>query len=93
MTETKKNTVIVSDNILAEINIMVPMEYRNMSSFVVDTMRFYIEEEKKLEVIEKLKIGYIAMSKLNLRLAEIGLEQDVIDLAIYEANLKRCEIL
>lgn len=93
MTETKKITIILPDTILYKSNVMIPMEYKNMSDFVVDAMKFRTEEKRKLEVIEKLKLGYKQMSKLNLKLAEIGLEQDVIDLVIYEANLKRCEIL
>lgn len=93
MAETERVTVSVPSAVLDEVSIMLPMEYKNMSDFVVDAMKLFIEEKKKLEVIEKLKNGYKEMSGLNLRLAEIGLEQDIIDLAIYEANLKRCEML
>ncbi len=93
MAETKRVTVSVPNTILDEVNMMVPMEHKNMSDFVVDAMKLFIEEKKKLEVIERLKNGYKEMSKVNLKLAEIGLEQDIMDLVIYEANLKRCEML
>ena len=42
---------------------------------------------------EKLKKGYSEMSGVNLNLAEIGLEQDNLELARYEENLKRCRML
>lgn len=93
MPETRRVTVSLPCSMLDEVDIMVPMEYKNMSDFVVDAMKLFLEEKKKLEIIEKLKNGYKEMSQLNLRLAEIGLEQDIMDLAIYEANLKRCEML
>lgn len=93
MAETRKITVNVPKVVFEDANIMLPMEYKNMSDFVVDAMKLFIEEKKKLEVIEKLKKGYKEMSQVNLKLAEIGLEQDIMDLAIYEANLKRCEML
>lgn len=93
MPETRRITVSLPSSILDEVDIMVPMEYKNMSDFVVDAMKLFLEEKKKLEIIEKLKNGYKEMSQVNLKLAEIGLEQDIMDLAIYEANLKRCEML
>ncbi len=82
MKETKKINVKLPNIILDSADIMVPMEYKNMSDFVVDAMKFYNEEKKRLEVIESLKKGYKEMSKVNLKLAEIGLEQDIMDLAI-----------
>lgn len=93
MAETKRVTVSVTSPVLSDANLLLPMEYKNMSDFIVDAMKLFIEEKKKLEVIEMLKNGYKEMSQVNLKLAEIGLEQDIMDLAIYEANLKRCEMV
>lgn len=93
MAESRRITLSVPNSILEEVDVMVPMEYKNMSDFIVDAMKLFIEEKKKSEVVEKLKNGYKEMSQLNLRIAEMGLEQDIIDLAIYEANLKRCEMV
>ena len=47
--------------------------------------------KKELEVSEKLKDGYVEMSKINLALAEIGFEQDMIELNMYETKLTGCE--
>lgn len=93
MAETRRVDANATKDVFKDSNMMLPMEYKNMSDFVVDAMKLFIEKKKKLEVIEKLKEGYKEMSILNLKLAEIGLEQDIMDLVIYEANLKRCEML
>lgn len=93
MAETRRITVSLPNSLLEQVDIMVPMEYKNRSDFVIDAMKLFINEKKKIEIIEKLKQGYKEMSQINLNLAELGLEQDIRDLALYEANLKRCEML
>ena len=69
------------------------MEHKNISYFIVEAMRLFIEEQKKLEIVEKLKNGYKEMSDLNLRLSEMGLDQDNLELALYEQSLRRCDLL
>lgn len=93
MAETRRITVSLPNSLLEQVDIMVPMEYKNRSDFVIDAMKLFINEKKKIEIIEMLKQGYKEMSQINLNLAEMGLEQDIRDLALYEANLKRCEML
>lgn len=87
MAETSRITINLPNNLLDEVDVMVPMEYKDMSDFVIEAMKLFINEKKKLDIIEKLKEGYKEMSQINLNLAEIGLEQDIIDLAMYEARL------
>lgn len=93
MAETRRITVSLPDSLLEQVDVMVPMEYNNRFDFVVEAMKAFINEKKKLEIIEKLKEGYREMSQINLALAEMGLEQDIVDLAIYEASLKRIGLL
>lgn len=93
MAETRRITVSLPNSLLEEIDVMVPMEYKNRSDFIAEAMKLFISEKKKLDIIEKLKEGYKEMSQINLALAEMGLEQDIVDLAIYEASLKRQAIL
>ncbi|HZK33321.1 MAG TPA: CopG family transcriptional regulator [Tissierellaceae bacterium] len=93
MGETNAIVAGIPSNLLGESNGMVPMENKNMSDFVMEALRLFIEEKKRLEVIEKLKKGYIEMSDLNVRLSEMGLEQDNLELALYESSLKRCDLL
>ncbi len=48
-------------------------------------------KKRKVEVSERLKDGYLEMSKINLNFAEMGLSQDMEELNIYEVRLTRCE--
>lgn len=93
MSETNAIVVGISSNLPGKANGMVPMEHKNMSDFVMEALKLFIEEKKRLETIEKLKSGYIEMSDLNKRLAEMGLEQDSLELTLYESSLKRCDLL
>ena len=79
--------VRLPNSLLEEVDIMVPMEYQNRSDLVIEAMKLFIKEKKKIDVIERLKEGYKEMSQINLNFAEMGLEQDILDLTIYEARL------
>ena len=87
MAETRRITVSLPNSLLEQVDVMVPMQYKNRSDFVIEAMRLFINDKKRLEIIERLKEGYKEMSQINLNLAEFGLEQDGIDLAMYEARL------
>lgn len=56
-----------------------------------EAMKFYLREKRRMEVSEKLKDGYLEMSNINLALAEIGFDQDMKELNMYEINLTGCE--
>lgn len=91
MAETKKIMVSLPDSLLKEVDFIVSMEKKNRSEFVKEAMKFYIREKRRMEVSEKLKDGYLEMSKINLALSEMGFEQDMKELSIYETNLTGCE--
>lgn len=93
MAETRRIMISLPNSLLEEVDVMVPVEYKNRSDFVIEAMRLYINEKKRIEVAEKMKEGYREMSQINLTLAEIGLEQDILDLVIYEARLMGREVL
>lgn len=87
MAETSRITINLPNNLLDEVDVMVPMEYKDMSDFVIEAMKLFINEKKKLDIIEKLKEGYKEMSQINLYLAESYVEQHSLDLSMYEARL------
>lgn len=93
MAETRRIMISLPNSLLEEVDVMVPMEYKNRSDFVIEAMKLFINEKKRIEVAEKMKEGYKEMSQINLTLAEIGLEQDILDLVIYEARLTGRELL
>jgi len=89
--ETKKIMISLPNNLVEEVDFIVSMEKKNRSEFVKEAMKLYIREKRKLEVSEKLKYGYLEMSKINLSFAEMGLGQDMEELNLYEVKLTGCE--
>ena len=87
MAETRSVALGLPNSIIEDINLMLPMEPDNKSDFMIEAMQFFIKERKKINLNERLKEGYKEMSQINLTLAEIGLEQDNLDLRIYEARI------
>lgn len=91
MAETKRIMVSLPNSLLEEVDFIVSMEKKNRSEFVKEAMKLYIREKRKVEVSERLRDGYLEMSQINLTLAEVGFEQDMMELNIYEARLTGCE--
>ena len=91
MAETRKIMVSLPNNLVEEVDFIVSMEDKNRSEFVREAMKLYIREKRKLEVSERLKDGYLEMSKINLSFAEMGLGQDMEELDLYEVKLTGCE--
>ena len=91
MAETKRIMVSLPNSLLEEVDFIVSMEEKNRSEFVKEAMKLYIREKKRVEVSERLRDGYVEMSQINLNLAEIGFEQDMVELNVYEAKLTGCE--
>jgi len=87
--ETRRVLASLSNSLLNQVNLMVPVDCKSKSDSVIETMKVIVNERRRLEIIEKLKEGYEEMSQINLDFAEMGLEQDITDLVCYEANLKR----
>lgn len=88
MAEIRSVAVSLPNGSIEEVNLMLPIEPDHKSDFMIEAMKLFINEKKKINLNERLKEGYKIMSKINLDLAEIGLEQDNIDLMIYEARIK-----
>lgn len=91
MAETRKIMVSLPNNLVEEVDFIVSMEEKNRNEFVKEAMKLYIREKRKLEVSERLKDGYLEMSKINLSFAEMGLGQDMEELDLYEVKLTGCE--
>ena len=54
-------------------------------------MKSYLEEKKKQEIREQLKTGYLAMSAINLQLADEGIKCDGPTIYLYEEKLAESE--
>lgn len=91
MAETKRIMVSLPDSLLQEVDFIVSMEKKNRSEFIKEAMKLYIREKRRMEICEELKNGYKEMSQINLTLAEMGIEQDMVELDNYEAKLTGSE--
>ncbi len=78
---------------MVEVDQLLPMIYNGDSNFIIESMKFYFKEKWLRDIYENFKNGYSEMSQINLSLAEIGIEQDMVDLTLYEARLLGRELL
>lgn len=72
---------------MTEVDQMLPVIKNSKTDLIVNSFINYFKEKWKLEICEKLKTGYSDMSQINLTLAEMGLEEDMNDLFMYESEL------
>ncbi len=72
---------------MVKVDQLLPMIYYGNNDLIIGTMKFYFKEKWLENIYECFKNGYSEMSQINLSLAEIGIEQDMKDLALYEARL------
>lgn len=87
MAETKRIMISLPNTLLEEIDGIVFTEKKNRSQFIREAMILYLKEQKKLQIREKLKLGYMEMAKINSELSENGVSNDLEDLNSYEALL------
>ena len=93
MVETTSMALSIPNYIFEDANLMLPMEIVNKTDLILEAMKGFVEENKSKSLKERLKEGYREMSQINLSLAEIGIEQDNLDLRYYEARITGCDIL
>lgn len=72
---------------MTEVDQMLPVIKNSKTDIIINSFISYFKYKWKLEICEKLKTGYSDMSQINLTLAEMGLEEDMNDLCMYESEL------
>lgn len=72
---------------MKEVNQMLPMIINGRSDRIIDSLFKFLKEKWDRDIYEMLRCGYCEMSQINLTLAEMGLEEDMSDLVIYESKL------
>lgn len=91
MGQYKKILISIPDNLLEELDNMVSNQKTNRSMLVREAMVFYIKEKHKLELRDKMKMGYEEMAEINLKLAEDCLSADNDQQRRYEDRLEEME--
>jgi CopG family transcriptional regulator/antitoxin EndoAI len=89
--ELRRIMVSVPLGLLQEIDGIVAKENRNRSEFIREAVRLYLTERKQRDFYERMRVGYLEMSRINLALAEesAALEDEVARL--YDVRLAECE--
>lgn len=87
MADTKKIIVNLPDSLLKEVDDLVSVEENNRSDLIKEAMELYVREQRRLQVKEDMKQGYLEMSQINISLSEMGLAEDIRELYAYETNL------
>lgn len=87
--ETKRVQIQIPAQLLAEIDIMAKEKQINRSQFIQNVMQLYIMERDPSGLQEKLRMGYQIMAELNLKLAEEGSDEGLLE--NYERQLAEAE--
>ena len=87
MAQAKRIMVSLPSTLLREVDGIVRRETGNRSAFVREAMLLLIAERRRRERIEAYRSGYEKAGKLNLALAEEGLDADCHDFDMYEDHL------
>ena len=66
MAQTKRIMISLPNTLLQEVDGIVSREKINRSHLIREAMCFYIKEMKKRQIRERLQMGYVEMSKINL---------------------------
>ncbi len=81
--------IYLSEKLLAEIDEAAEREKINRSQLIQKVMQVYIMERNTKGLQEELKKGYQLMGDLNLKIAEEGGDEDLLE--NYERQLAEAE--
>ena len=87
LAENKKILISIPENLLRELDNAVKEDGTNRSDFIRKSIRFYLIEKRKIEIRNKMKSGYLEMSKINKSITEEYSEGDYEDFLSYETKL------
>ena len=87
MASCKKLVVNLNESLYNEFNKALEEDCKKRSEFIREAIILYIEEKKRLSLIDQMRKGYMDMAQLNLEIAEMGFANDVDELKKYEAKL------
>lgn len=92
MSSSKRLVVNLSEALYNEFNEALKKDRKKKSEFITEAIILYIEEIKRLNLIEQMKKGYSDMAELNLQMSEIGINSYVNELNEYEAQLSESDL-
>lgn len=87
--DTKRVQIHISAQLLAKIDKLAQEKQINRSQFIQNVVQLYIMEREPEGLQEKLRIGYQIMAELNLKIAEEGNDDELLE--NYERQLAEAE--
>lgn len=87
MAENKKVLITIPENLLKELDATARLEKKSRSDFVRQAVKLYLKEKRKIEIREKMKAGYLEMSRINTSITEEGSQGEYEDFLSYETRL------
>jgi CopG family transcriptional regulator/antitoxin EndoAI len=91
MSSSKKLVVNLSESLNNEFNKALEQDCKKRSEFIREAIILYIEEKKRLGLIEQMRKGYMEMAQLNVEISEMGFAKDIDELKKYEAKLSESD--
>ncbi len=89
MVDIKRVQIHIPVKLLDQIDSMAHEKEINRSQFIQNAVQLYIMEGDPKGLQEKLRIGYQIMAELNLKLAEEGNDDELLE--NYERQLAEAE--
>ncbi|MDF2880649.1 MAG: hypothetical protein K0R54_1206 [Clostridiaceae bacterium] len=92
MSGTKRLVINISEALFKDFDEALNEDCKKRSEFIQEAIILYIEEKKRLKLIEQMKKGYCEMGEINLEISEVGFTSDIKDLKEYEARLSESDL-
>ena len=93
MSSSKRLVVNLSEALYNQFNKALEKDCKKRSEFIREAIILYIEEKKKLSLIEEMQKGYMEMAQLNIEISEMGFMSDMEELNDYEMKLSESDLL
>ena len=80
----KEISLSMPDSMLSEIDFLARLEHNTRNDFIVQIVRSYLKEKRRLELRAAMQAGYLEMAEINLKIANDFISADEIALYAYE---------
>ena len=80
----KEISLSLPDALLSEIDFTARLEHNTRNDFIVQIVRSYLKEKRRLELRAAMQAGYLEMAEINLKIANDFISADEIALYAYE---------
>ena len=91
MPQLKKILVALPEDLIGRFDTMANGRGVSRSQLIREALMAFIKEDRKKQLRQTMKQGYLEMAKINQKIAEECFEADNRQLCVYEEKLAECE--